>query len=152
MERLDRLPEILFMSFSERSRRALVDWVLNGVPGLEEGCLLGVSALGVPGLWPASEPKESLWTSCATGLSLAPSWGLGVRGWEEGSRAAKGVSAGSGEVVGETGTEAGSARELSLTELRLCARTRAQLVERKLSASSQKRTRWSAPRVSRNRV
>ena len=139
------------MSFSERSRRALVDWVVNGVPGLEEGCLLGVSALGVPGLWPASEPKESLWTSCPTGLSLVLSWGLGVRGWEEGSRAAKDVSARSGE-VGEAGMDAGSARELSLTELRLWARIRDQLVGRKLSASSQKRTRWSAPRVSRNRV
>lgn len=51
---------------------------------------------------------------------------------------------------GDPRAAAGSAKVLCLTELRLCALTRDQLVERKLSASSQKRTRCSAERVSMN--
>ncbi len=49
---------------------------------------------------------------------------------------------------GDSRAAAGSAKVLCLTELRLCALTLDQLVDRKLSASSQKRTRCSAERVS----
>lgn len=142
------------MSLSESSLRAWVDCSLKGVPVLE-CCLEGVSSLlGVPGLWSTKELKESLWTSCAVGPSLLLlfiSWGLGVRGREEGGLGTEDRSMSGGEEgSGETGVEAGSARELCLMELRLLARTLDQLVERKLSASSQKRTRWSDPRASWN--
>lgn len=132
------------MSLSEMSRRVLFDCTLKGVPVLECACLLGVSARGVPGLRPASVLEEFRRSECTAGPSplLTRARALGLC-W---------ASAGSSGQTGEDGdagqAERCSAKELCLTEFRLCARTRDQLVERKLSASSQNRTRWSAPRTS----
>lgn len=124
-----------FMSLSESSLRVLFACTLKGVPVLEVGCLLGVSARGVPGLRPASVLEESRCSGCnvVRSLLLSRLRALGVCC----------ASSGSSDPPGEAGM--GSARELCLTEFRLCARTRDQLVERKLSASNQNRTRWSAP-------
>lgn len=126
------------MSVSERSRRVLLDCTFRGVPDLEGGCLLGVAVRGVLGLAPASVLDESrcwVWT-VEPSLLLCRARTLGFF-W---------VSSESSEPSGDAGT--GSAKELCLTEFRLCALTRDQLVERNLSASSQNRTRWSAPRSS----
>lgn len=126
------------MSLSERSRRVLLDCPLTGVPVLEGACLLGVSTRGVPGLRPASVLEGSRCSDCTAGPSMLLSLERVLGVYCPSSR--------SSEPSEEAGT--GSANELCLTEFRLCARTRDQLVERKLSASSQNRTRWSAPRRS----
>lgn len=123
----------LFISLLERSRRALSDCAFRGVPVLEDAWLLGV-----PGLRPASVLKESRRSGCTTGLSLPPS--------RRKALAVFLMTSWSSEPSSEEGT--GSARVLCLTEFRLCARTRDQLVERKLSASNQNRARWSTPRSS----
>lgn len=117
---------------------ALSDCTFRGVPVLEDTWLLGASARGVPGLRPASELEEPLRCGNTAGLSRPPSR------WS--ALAVFRMTSASSEPSSEEGT--GSARVLCLTELRLCARTRDQLVERKLSASNQKRARWSAPRTS----
>lgn len=123
------------MSLFEMSLRVLFACPLYGVPVLEGVCLVGVSALGVLGLRPASVLEESCCSVCTVDRSLLLSWEKEL-----------GVISGSSEPSAEAGT--GSASVLCLTEFRLCARTRDQLVARKLSASNQNRTRWSAPRRS----
>lgn len=125
----------LFMSLLLRSLMPLSESVFRGVPVLEDAWLLGVSARGVPGLRLASELEEPRRSDSTAGLPRPPSR------WR--ALAVFRTTSGSSEPSSEKGT--GSARVLCLTELRLCARTRDQLVERKLSASSQKRARWSAP-------
>ena len=127
----------LFMS-SERSCSVLLGCSLQGVPVPEGVCLLGVSARGVPGLRTLSVMEESRRSMCTAGTSLLLSL---LR-----TSAVCRPSCGRSGLPGEAGT--GSARELCLTEFRLCARTRDQLVARKVSDSNQKRTRWSAPRCS----
>lgn len=126
---------LLFMSWSERSLRVLFGCSLDGVPVLEGVLLLGVSDRDTLGLRSDSEPEESrqLGTKEDPPLILFRARSLATCWMSSGPS-------------GETAT--GSASELCLTKLRLCALTRDQLVERKLSASSQKRTRWSAPRCS----
>lgn len=126
----------LFMRLSERSRRLLFAGCLLGVPVLEDAWLLGVSARGVPGL------RSVLEECCCSGYAvetLQPTFPLRTPGspW---------MASWDSEPSWEGGT--GSANELCLTEFRLCALTRDQLVERKLSPSNQKRTKWSAPRSS----
>lgn len=156
----------LFISLSESSRMPPVVWPLTGVPVLEADCLVGVSdssvgwSWGVPGRATPSELMEFRWPIRAPVWLV--SWGLGVWGLEE-VREGKGSSLSSSSRAealpgswresgesGDPGAVVGSAKVLCLTELRLCALTLDQLVERKLSASSQKRTRCSAERVSIN--
>lgn len=135
----------LFISFSDRSRSAFAAWPLTGVPVLEddeevEGRRLSLN----PSSWLTESRRP------------APKWELaswGLEGVREVKVSSYSPSSKPGEMLkpgGESGdvenprVEAVSARELCFTELRLWARTRDQLVDRKLSASSQKRARCSA--------
>lgn len=120
----------LFMSLPEMSRVVLL--ILQGVPVLEDGRLVGVSVWGVHGPGLVSFVEESRSLDCVASVFQLPPSNASPSGWMTSWH-----SGSSWDV------KMGSASVLCLTEFRLCARIRVQLVERKLSASNQKRTKWS---------